>query len=78
MHNQFDELCPESGGSLISPKAPNYYYPCCGDQPPTCDPFSQLGKWPGMGGSMLALLFIYIGCYMVAWIVLIRLSSTYE
>ena len=87
MHNQFDDLCPPDGSTIgtyvptILPAAPNYYYPCCSFNATdinSCQPFSQLGAWPGMTGSVLMLLAIYVGCYMVAWMVLIRLSSTYE
>lgn len=74
-----DESYPVSG------KDGSYNYTCCFMDQTTniqaCAPFQQIGAgtFPSTGGiAMLMLAVIYVGCYMVAWAILIRLSSTYE
>lgn len=92
LHNQFDFLCPydQTANTTVNtahdwPRAGKdgyYYYTCCYDSydsPTSCSPFSQVGDlWPDGTWSMFMLLFIYAGCYLIAWGILIRLSSTYE
>ena len=89
MRNQFSTLCPfdaENPGDFLWPTS-GYMYPCCNpsdscfsEVPPctACSPFSLLGEWPDLNGSLYALTGIYVLCYMVAWIILVRLSTTYE
>lgn len=88
LHNQFDLLCPFNGNDLVQATACagkdcSYSYPCCFELPTSssaCAPFSQIGTgWPTSGSMAMFMLFcIYAGCYMIAWAILIRLSSTYE
>jgi len=55
-------------------------YPCLEETEPAkrCDPYSQIAMNPGVEGNMYALLGIYIGCYLLAWAILTKLSSKYE
>jgi hypothetical protein len=86
LHNQFDDLCPydERNQPIYTPPVigKNYSYPCCflpTTDTQSCSPFSQVGdSWPDGTWSMFMLLFIYVGCYLIAWGILVRLSSTYE
>jgi hypothetical protein len=59
-----------------------YNYSCCWESqslPNSCQPFSQVGdSWPDGDWSIAMLAAIYVGCYLIAWGILIKLSSTYE
>jgi len=68
MYNQFEYYVehPETNA-----------YPCLNDPNP-CDPLSQLSKTPQVTGCILALVAIYVVCYLVSWWILNRLSSKYE
>lgn len=43
-----------------------------------CDPYSQIAENSQRGTSMAALAAIYAGCYLIAWGILVCLSSKYE
>ena len=73
MHNQFD-VYNEQVLSKIPPE--DCYYKCWCYQ--TCDPFSQISVNSQRWSSMMALGIIYAGCYMIAWIILARLSTKHE
>ena len=59
-----------------------YNYTCCWENPllaNSCQPFSRVGdSWPDGNWSVAMLGVIYVACYMIAWMILIKLSSTYE
>ena len=73
MHNQFD-VYNEQVLSGLPPK--DCYYKCWCEQ--TCNPFSQISVNSERWSSMMALGIIYAGCYMIAWIILARLSTKHE
>ena len=73
MHNQFD-VYEEQVLSGLPPK--DCYYKCWCEQ--TCNPFSQISVNSERWSSMMALGIIYAGCYMIAWIILARLSTKHE
>ena len=73
MHNQFD-VYDEQVLSGLPPK--DCYYKCWCEQ--TCNPFSQISVNSERWSSMMALGIIYAGCYMIAWIILARLSTKHE
>ena len=73
MHNQFD-VYNEQVLSKIPPE--DCYYKCWCYQ--TCNPFSQISANSERWSSMMALGIIYAGCYMIAWIILARLSTKHE
>lgn len=91
MHNQFDDTCPPEQGTAANPGTPgvcpdgysDYCYTCCTlpiTNSSNCQPLSQIaGSWPPtFWGNMGALAGIYGACYLAAWAILIKLSSTYE
>lgn len=43
-----------------------------------CDPLTTFDSPQGLRASMLCILGLYIGCYMVAWMIMIKLSTKYE
>lgn len=79
------DICPNStiiDLGAASGKNDEYLYNCCWEIPSlsnSCQPFSQVGdSWPDGDWSVVMLAVIYVACYMIAWMILIRLSSTYE
>lgn len=67
MRNQFDSFYRD---------IPNSKYSCMNND--TCDPYSQLATGMGLTESYLALAGIYVLCYLISWLILIRLSNKYE
>jgi hypothetical protein len=71
-----------SGAVATESNTTYYFYACCSyltNQAGSCTPFSQIaGSWPNLYGAMGMLAAIYGGCYLLSWLILVRLSSTYD
>lgn len=81
MHNQFDEYEQQvedyKNGKI---ELSDCYYQCWCESTGQdgCSPFSQIAENSTRGTSMMALGLIYVGCYLIAWFILSRLSNKYE
>jgi len=79
MHNQFDIYYEQKQNYLAGLISQDQcYYECWCTLPQSCDPFSQIAENSQRWSSMMALGIIYAGCYMIAWIILARLSTKHE
>lgn len=43
-----------------------------------CDPLGAFKSPENLTQSMLAIVAMYVGCYMIAWAIMIKLSTKYE
>lgn len=88
MHNQFDEY-EEGKNKYLAIENPTpedlekYCQPyTCWCLSPTdlayCNPYSQIAENSERATSMAALAAIYVGCYLIAWMILNCLSNKYE
>lgn len=75
IYNEFDYYIKQDND-------PDYFaacaYPNADGSEGNCSPYSQLAGDSTRGKSLLCLAGIYVGCYMISWFILTRLSSTYE
>jgi len=82
MHNQFDYYWVDQTASFTKCEQASssdcvITYPCMVDPTDPCDPFSQLSN-QGLWSSIACLFGIYVGCYLISWMILIRLSKDYS
>ena len=79
MRNQFKENNPSFNWCQYG--VSNYPYPidnnATGGYGVGCSPLSQIAK-QSYGSSLGCLAALYVGCYMLSWFILGRLSKSYE
>ena len=65
---------------LADDTEPRYFNDCA--YPPygidSCNPYSQITAGAERGSSMGAIFGIYVGCYLISWAILVRMSKKYE
>ena len=81
VHNEFDYFMNTPGAN----DDPDVGFPCIDVKPGPnrsmlgkCNPLSQLAENSDCFSSQMALLGMYVGCYMISWFILVRLSKKYD
>lgn len=72
MYNEFDQYFPSDGSAGLTDR----WGSCTPHE--SCNPTGQLSPKPLVGGCAAALFGIYVASYIASWLILRKLSRSYE